>query len=77
MLDVLGTVSAAAHTQGEAMDTEQMSDYVDALRRVVGDALAVAEAIDDGCIVVPCSSTGTFHRADTLRREAMEQHSQH
>ena len=75
MLGVLGTVSAAAHTQGEAMDAEQMSDYVDALRRMVGDALAVAEAIDDGNIVLPCTSAGTFHRADTLRREAMEQHS--
>lgn len=69
MLGVLGT--AAAHTQAGAMDVEQLSDYVSALRRLVGDALVIAECIEDRCIVVQCTSEATFRGADKLRREAI------
>lgn len=72
MLGVLGTAAANARTQGEALDAEQMSDYVAVLSRLVRDALTIAEAVEDRCIVVPCTSVDAYQRADALRRELVE-----
>lgn len=72
MLGVLGTAAANACAKGEALDAEQMGDYTAVLSRLVRDALAIAEAVEDRCIVVPCTSVDAYQRADALRRELVE-----
>jgi hypothetical protein len=72
MLGVLGSAAADACAQGVDLDADQIGDYAAVLGRLVRDALTIAEAVEDRCIVVPCTSVDAYQRADALRRELVE-----
>ena len=51
MLALLDRSAADAYTQARQMDAEQVGDVAAVLVRLVGDALRIAEQVEDCCEV--------------------------